>query len=690
MRLRPAPDDDERSTRSPSSVVSEGRSTSAPAPVGRIGGHAAPHQDGTSLSIVIPVLPGAAYLGDAVGSALAQERPADEVVVLDAGPPGGPGSVIESAGLAGVRYERHGSTDAASLWNAAVERASGDVVIVLEPDDVLLASAVGDHLAALDASSDRGVSVGDVLVLGDDLRPVDEVFWGPSSAVGHLAAGDWLPVGSMAIRRSVLATVGGFRPELDSGALAEWLAAAVATTEIGPAGRHTLARRSVGFDQPEARARLTVLRTLIETAGPVATVGDGASLTEGKAWLEAGLRLLRLGDARAALGCLECAEADTPTPAGAEMVLTVRRALDAGELDLVDSHPVRQLPAAPAAPATPPASTGRPRSGPTITIAIPTFDRADLLGEALDSAVSQTRPADEILVVDDGSTDHTREVAARYVGEGVRYVHQENQGGPLARNRCISEATGAFVLWLDSDDVIAPNTIDTHLARLADVPDADVVYGDLDVVDERLRPTRHQGYQDWYGDRHGLVAALFQGNCIPNPSTMIRRSVLVGSGGYHPDFRRAHDYEMFSRLAGSASFAHHADTVLRYRMHDGDALSGTMEGKDLRYELTVVHRMLDRYPLEVLIPEAGWGDVEPAEAEATAHVRVAVRLMHLADTQGALERARAAVALRPIPAAEQLVATLDDAIRTGLAGQRPLTVLDLAETSLTGAGVGDG
>jgi hypothetical protein len=380
------------------------------------------------------------------------------------------------------------------------------------------------------------------------------------------------------------------------------------------------------------------------------------------------------------------------------MVATVRAALSAGDVDVVEPYPTRaNVPAEPRADPTvgpvlhaPGAAQPASRSAVTITIAIPTFDRADLLAEALDSAVAQTRRADEILVVDDGSTDDTHAVVARYAGEGVRYVRQENRGGPLARNRCISEATGDFLLWLDSDDVIASDTIAGHLDRLASAPDADVIYGDLDVVDAQLRPTRHQGYEDWYGDRDGLVASLFNGNCIPNPSTMIRRSVLIGAGGYHPDFRRAHDYEMFSRLAGTADFAHHPDTVLRYRMHDGEALSGTMEGKDVRFELTVVHLMLANYPLHTLIPDAGWGAVDPAEAEATAHIRVAVRLVQLGDISGGLERARSAAALRPIPESRELVATLDEALRSGLVGHRPFTVVDLAATELPGVGVGTG
>ncbi|MEM9038203.1 MAG: glycosyltransferase family 2 protein [Actinomycetota bacterium] len=641
----------------------------ASAPIPSIG-------DGATVSVVVAVTEDARYLGDAIAAIAAQSRPVDEIVVVDAGPAGGPGSRVAQVGVPGLRHVA-ASGPRAALWQRGIEETTGDVVVLVDADELLLADAVADHLAAHATNEGPVVSVGDVYVLDDGLEPMDEAFWGPKSSVGHLADGDWLPAGAMALSRAALAAVGPLRDELGDAAIAEWSSAAAGVVALVPTGRHTLARRGIGFDTGDARAQLTVLCTLLEHAGAEA-IADQPE--EAPALVDVGLRLLRLGDAEGALACFERAES-VAGGAGSELAATVRTALAEGGLDLVAPLSVRTVatPAAPTSPVTP--SSARP----SVTIAIPTFDRARFLGDAIDSALAQTRPADEVLVVDDGSTDGTADVLARY-GDAIRVVRQPNQGGPLARNRAIAEATGEWLMWLDSDDVIEPFTLERHLARLSEVPQADVIYGDLDVVDANLRPTRHQAYQDWMGNRPGLVAALFQGNCIPNPSTMLRRSVLIGAGGYHPDFHRAHDYEMFSRLAGSADFAHNGATVLRYRMHDQDALSGTMEGKDLRYELTVVHRMIDRYDLATLIPDAGW-DGDRVEAEATARVRVAVRLVQLGDVITGAEHARAAQALRPIPAAQQLVTTLEEALRSGLDGHRPLPVVDLAAgaDSLLGA-----
>src|SRR5581483_7648961 len=97
----------------------------------------------------------------------------------------------------------------------------------------------------------------------------------------------------------------------------------------------------------------------------------------------------------------------------------------------------------------------------TISVVIPTHNRALLLQRALRSVVAQSRPPDEILVVDDGSTDDTAEVVRRF--ESVTYLHQENAGASAARNHGVSVACGDFIAFLDSDDVWFPE----YLERMA-------------------------------------------------------------------------------------------------------------------------------------------------------------------------------------------------------------------------------
>lgn len=93
----------------------------------------------------------------------------------------------------------------------------------------------------------------------------------------------------------------------------------------------------------------------------------------------------------------------------------------------------------------------------TVAAVIPTYNSAHLIRRALDSVVAQTRPVDEIIVVDDGSTDNTEEVVKAYAG--VRYIRQENSGAAIARNNGIFAAQSEWIAFLDADDEWLPDKI---------------------------------------------------------------------------------------------------------------------------------------------------------------------------------------------------------------------------------------
>lgn len=158
----------------------------------------------------------------------------------------------------------------------------------------------------------------------------------------------------------------------------------------------------------------------------------------------------------------------------------------------------------------------------TISIIIPTYNQQDTLEETLNSALSQTVPS-EIIVVNDGSTDNTRFILSEYE-EKVKVIHQTNRGLPTARNTGIMNATGDYVLPLDSDDVLEPNCVE-RLLQVAEDTGADVIapsfrtFGTTsESVMLQMRPTLDDLKT---GNRLGYCAA-------------IRRSALLEVGGYSP------------------------------------------------------------------------------------------------------------------------------------------------------------
>lgn len=123
-------------------------------------------------------------------------------------------------------------------------------------------------------------------------------------------------------------------------------------------------------------------------------------------------------------------------------------------------------------------------TGASVTAAIPAFNAERFLADAITSVLSQTYPCYECLVIDDGSSDRTADIARSF--EGVRYLRQENGGDAAARNRAISEARGDFIAFLDADDVWLPHKIGTQMQLFEENPHLALVYSSIEEVDESL------------------------------------------------------------------------------------------------------------------------------------------------------------------------------------------------------------
>jgi glycosyltransferase involved in cell wall biosynthesis len=104
---------------------------------------------------------------------------------------------------------------------------------------------------------------------------------------------------------------------------------------------------------------------------------------------------------------------------------------------------------------------------PLVSILVPAYNAAEWLADSLESAVAQTWPNKEIIVVDDGSKDNTAAVAERFRARGVTLVRQANQGAAAARNKAFAVSTGQFIQWLDADDLLAPEKIALQMGVLS-------------------------------------------------------------------------------------------------------------------------------------------------------------------------------------------------------------------------------
>ena len=202
-----------------------------------------------------------------------------------------------------------------------------------------------------------------------------------------------------------------------------------------------------------------------------------------------------------------------------------------------------------------------------LTVVIPTYNRADLLGEAIDSVLGQDWPDLELLVVDDGSTDNTPEVLASY-GDRLRVIRQENAGESAARNTGIRAATTELVALLDSDDYWLPGKLARQMALFDLEPAPDVTFTAYTRIGDA--PREDIVLANWKGTQDDALEQLLLG-CRINTSTAIgRRDAFVEAGLYDTSLRCAQDYDLWLRIAVHGfRTAYVAEPLATYRIHGG-------------------------------------------------------------------------------------------------------------------------
>lgn len=273
---------------------------------------------------------------------------------------------------------------------------------------------------------------------------------------------------------------------------------------------------------------------------------------------------------------------------------------------------------------------------PFISICVPTYNRAEFIEQTLASAFKQTHQNFEIVVVDDGSTDGTAGVMKRITDPRVRFIIKEHSGGPETRNRCIAEARGEFLVWLDSDDLLLPDTLARYAAALREHPQVDVLYGNLQVADDQLNVIERWVYGDYHGWGATLLGDTVIENRIPNVCTLVRKSCYARVGGYNPAFPRAHDYEFWTRLTPVASFKSVNADVGIYRRHE-QSLSKVRQQVNTAYEAKAVKAMLEKHSRRALFPSCYSIGTPTAHGEARAWLIAALVMMKYGELASAVE-----------------------------------------------------
>jgi len=182
---------------------------------------------------------------------------------------------------------------------------------------------------------------------------------------------------------------------------------------------------------------------------------------------------------------------------------------------------------------------------PQVSVIIPTYNRGRVIKEAIDSVLAQDYTEFELIVVDDGSTDHTSDVLDSYRNV-IKVLSQKNRGVSAARNRGIAEASGKFIAFLDSDDLWLPHKLSTQVEFFNKTPDALICQTEEVWIRNGLRVNPKKRHKK----PSGMIFKLSLELCLVSPSAvMIKRSLFDRVGEFDETLPACEDYDLWLRIS---------------------------------------------------------------------------------------------------------------------------------------------
>ena len=234
-----------------------------------------------------------------------------------------------------------------------------------------------------------------------------------------------------------------------------------------------------------------------------------------------------------------------------------------------------------------------PSTSPLLSVIIPTYNRAWILREAIDSVLSQTYRNVELIIVDDGSTDQTTALLERYRDDAL-VLHQANLGVSAARNAGVAAASGSLIAFLDSDDLWLPGKARRQVAFFQSNPQALV----CQTEEVWIRNGRRVNPRWRHRKPSGMIFQQSLELCLVSPSAvMMRRELLERAGGFDESLPACEDYDLWLRIGAAYPVYLIADPLTVKRGGHPDQLS-KLPALD-RYRITAICKVLDSGCLSV-------------------------------------------------------------------------------------------
>jgi len=251
---------------------------------------------------------------------------------------------------------------------------------------------------------------------------------------------------------------------------------------------------------------------------------------------------------------------------------------------------------------------------PLVSILVPAYNLAHYLPATIDSILAQDYPRVELIVIDDGSTDDTRDVLAHYTGR-LRWESQPNAGQAAAMNRGWAMTRGEILSWIGADDLLLPDAVSTSVRALQAHPEVVLSYCDFNQIDPDGRVIRRVATRD-YSYREMLTRVI----CLPGPGAFFRRSAWQATGPWDVSLKVMLDYDYWLRLGLCGPFMRIPRVLAHYRMHPGQETMSRMDEGKAAEPVRVITRLFEASA----VPD----DLRPLRAQALGNAHLVSAQLH--------------------------------------------------------------
>jgi len=219
-----------------------------------------------------------------------------------------------------------------------------------------------------------------------------------------------------------------------------------------------------------------------------------------------------------------------------------------------------------------------------ISAIIPAYNSQDFILDAIKSIQNQTHPIDEIIVIDDGSTDNTQQLIQSQT-KNIIYLKQDNQGPSAARNAGIKLAKGDWIAFLDADDQWTSDRIEKQLDALSLSPELHLLAGDMQEIDLDNKVitqsvlAKHSLLEPFQINQsrpiHNALAQLVTKNFIPTGTVLVKRSTVLEAGLFNINIRFGEDLELWAKIAAKHPITCLPEILMLRRLHQQNATNAT-------------------------------------------------------------------------------------------------------------------